>query len=294
MSNYSIKDLEQLSGIKAHTIRIWEQRYNLLSPARTDTNIRTYSSDDLKTILNVSLLNKYGYKISHIDKLSASQIEEKIQALHQIDAQKEKVVNTLIKEMVSLDMYQFEKQLDFYIGQNGVEKTIVEIIFPFLEKVGILWMTNHINPAQEHLATNIIRQKIILGIEKLPHLNSPQSERVIMFMPEGEFHEIGLLFVCFVLKSKGIQVDYLGANVPIADILYVANHHQSKLLYTHLTAPTKQFKIQKFLEQLKGIDSSIKVVLSGQYLSGIAKNMPSNIIFTTSIQQTLDLLISNN
>ena len=292
MSNYSIKDLEQLSGIKAHTIRIWEQRYNLLSPARTDTNIRTYSSEDLKTILNVSLLNKYGYKISHIDKLSSSQIEEKIQALHQLDAQKEKVVNTLIKEMVSLNMYQFEKQLDLYIGQVGVDKTIVEIIFPFLEKVGILWMTNHINPAQEHLATNIIRQKIILGIEKLPHLNNPQNERVVMFMPEGEFHEIGLLYVSYVLKSKGVHVDYLGANVPMIDILYVVKHHQSKLLYSHLTAPTKTFKAPRFFEQLKEIDPSVKVVLSGQFLSALSTKVPSNIVMTNSLQATFDALLS--
>ena len=168
MSSYTIKDLEKISGIKAHTIRIWEQRYQFLQPQRTETNIRTYSSDELKTILNVSLLNKYGFKISHIDKMSAEQMEDKILSLNQIDAQKERVVNALIKEMVSLNMANFERQMDTYIGQKGIEKTIIEIIFPFMERVGILWITNHINPAQEHLATNVIRQKIILGIEKLP------------------------------------------------------------------------------------------------------------------------------
>ena len=168
MSSYSIKDLEQVTGIKAHTIRIWEQRYNFLQPSRTETNIRSYSSEELKTILNVSLLNKYGFKISHIDKMSPDQIEEKILSLNQIDAIRERVVNVLIKEMVSLNMHAFEKQLDLYSGQKGVDKTITEIIFPFLERVGILWITNHINPAQEHLATNLLRQKIILGIERLP------------------------------------------------------------------------------------------------------------------------------
>jgi len=150
MSSYTIKDLEQISGIKAHTIRIWEQRYHFLQPQRTETNIRSYSAEELKVILNVSLLNKYGFKISHIDKMSQADIEEKIIGLNQMDAEKERVVNALIKDMVSLDMVSFERQLDNYIAQKGIEKTITNIIFSFLERVGVLWITNHINPAQEH------------------------------------------------------------------------------------------------------------------------------------------------
>ena len=153
MSSYTIKDLEQISGIKAHTIRIWEQRYQFLQPQRTETNIRSYSGEELKVILNVSLLNKYGFKISHIDKMSTAEIEEKILGLNQLDAEKERVVNALIKDMVSLDMLSFERQLDNYIANKGIEKTITEIIFSFLERVGVLWITNHINPAQEHLAS---------------------------------------------------------------------------------------------------------------------------------------------
>ena len=129
MSSYTIKDLEQISGIKAHTIRIWEQRYGFLQPQRTETNIRTYSADELKVILNVSLLNKYGYKISHIDKMTSAEIEDKIFGLNHLEAEKERVVNALIKDMVSLDMLAFEKQLDNYIAQRGIEKTITDIIF---------------------------------------------------------------------------------------------------------------------------------------------------------------------
>ncbi|MFN5253646.1 MAG: MerR family transcriptional regulator, partial [Chitinophagaceae bacterium] len=245
MSSYTIKDLEKISGIKAHTIRIWEQRYQFLQPQRTETNIRTYSSDELKTILNVSLLNKYGFKISHIDKMSAEQMEDKILSLNQIDAQKERVVNALIKEMVSLNMANFERQMDTYIGQKGIEKTIIEIIFPFMERVGILWITNHINPAQEHLATNVIRQKIILGIEKLPPVLN-YSKRIVLFMPEGEYHEIGLLYVHFLLKQRGFYIDYLGANVPMIDLRYLSEFHKVDYLYCHLTSPAKNFKIHKF------------------------------------------------
>jgi DNA-binding transcriptional MerR regulator len=232
MSSYSIKDLEQISGIKAHTIRIWEQRYQFLQPSRTTTNIRTYSSNELKTILNVSLLNKYGFKISHIDKMTSEQMEEKILSINQLDAQKERVVNNLIKEMVSMNMLGFEQQLDMYIAQKGIEKTITEIIFSFLERVGILWVTSHINPAQEHLATNVLRQKIIYGIEKLPPITK-YNKRVILFLPEAEYHEIGLLFVHFLLKLNGIYVDYLGANVPMVDLEYLVKTTKVDYLFSH-------------------------------------------------------------
>jgi DNA-binding transcriptional MerR regulator len=290
MSSYTIKDLEQISGIKAHTIRIWEQRYNFLQPQRTQTNIRTYSSEELKTILNVSLLNKYGFKISHIDKMTPDQMEEKVLDLNQLDAEKERVVNSMIKEMVSLNMPAFERQLDMYIGQKGIEKTINEIIFSFLERVGVLWVTNHINPAQEHLATNIIRQKIILGIEKLAHL--PQtSKRVVLFMPEGEYHEIGLLYVHYLLKQKGVGVDYLGTNVPMVDLKYLTEFKKVDYLYSHITSPAKSFKINKFFEQLAQVTKHIPIVLSGQLIQEYKGSVASNIHLKRSLAETMAFLL---
>ncbi len=291
MSTYTIKDLEKISGIKAHTIRIWEQRYQFLQPQRTETNIRTYSSDELKTILNVSLLNKYGFKISHIDKMSAEQMEEKILSLNQIDAQKERVVNALIKEMVSLNMANFERQMDTYIGQKGIEKTILEIIFPFMERVGILWVTNHINPAQEHLATNIIRQKIILGIEKLPPVLQ-YSKRIVLFMPEGEYHEIGLLYVHYLLKQRGFYVDYLGANVPMVDLRYLSEFHKVDYLYCHLTSPAKNFKIHKFFDQLSEVSKHIPIVISGQLAQAYKGAIAGNIQLKKTLQETISFLES--
>ena len=291
MSSYTIKDLEKISGIKAHTIRIWEQRYQFLQPQRTETNIRTYSSDELKTILNVSLLNKYGFKISHIDKMSAEQMEEKILSLNQIDAQRERVVNALIKEMVSLNMANFERQMDTYIGQKGIEKTIIEIIFPFMERVGILWVTNHINPAQEHLATNVIRQKIILGIEKLPPVLH-YSKRIVLFMPEGEYHEIGLLYVHFLLKQRGFYVDYLGANVPMVDLRYLSEFQKVDYLYCHLTSPAKNFKIHKFFEQLSEVSKIIPIVISGQLAQAYKGQIAGNIQLKKTLPETISFLES--
>ena len=291
MSSYTIKDLEKISGIKAHTIRIWEQRYQFLQPQRTETNIRTYSSDELKTILNVSLLNKYGFKISHIDKMSAEQMEEKILSLNQIDAQRERVVNALIKEMVSLNMANFERQMDTYIVQKGIEKTIIEIIFPFMERVGILWVTNHINPAQEHLATNVIRQKIILGIEKLPPVLH-YTKRIVLFMPEGEYHEIGLLYVHFLLKQRGFYVDYLGANVPMVDLRYLSEFQKVDYLYCHLTSPAKNFKIHKFFEQLSEVSKIIPIVISGQIAQAYKGQIAGNIQLKRTLPETISFLES--
>ena len=291
MPSYTIKDLEQISGIKAHTIRIWEQRYGFLQPQRTETNIRSYSADELKVILNVSLLNKYGYKISHIDKMSSAEIEDKIFGLNHLDAEKERVVNALIKDMVSLDMLSFERQLDNYIAQKGVEKTITEIIFCFLERVGVLWITNHINPAQEHLASNIVRQKIILGIEKLPKMYN-NAKLIVLFMPEGEYHEIGLLFVHFLLKSKGYNVDYLGTNVPIVDLKYLTEYKKVDYLYAHITAPTKGFKMNKFREQLGQINKDIPIILTGQMMQEYKGSVPGNIRVLQSLSETMGFLSS--
>lgn len=289
MTSYTIKDLETISGIKAHTIRIWEQRYHFLQPKRTETNIRTYSGEELKTILNVSLLNKYGFKISHIDKMSTNQIEEKILSLNQLEAQRERLVNGLIKEMVSLNMVGFEKLLDLNIAQKGIDKTITEVIFNFLERVGILWVTNHINPAQEHLATNIMRQKIILGIEKLPSLIQ-YTKRVVLFMPEGEHHEIGLLYVHFLLKQRGIYVDYLGANVPTVDLKYLTEVKKVDYLYCHLTSPAKNFKVNKFFEQLGEINNQIPIILSGQLIQMYKGVLAPNIHLKKSLAETLEFL----
>jgi DNA-binding transcriptional MerR regulator len=291
MSTYSIKDLEQVSGIKAHTIRIWEQRYRFLQPLRTDTNIRTYNSNELKVILNVSLLNKYGFKISHIDKMTPQQMEEKILSLNQLDALKERVINGLIKEMVSLNMGSFEKYLDIYIGQKGVEKTIIEIIFPFLEKVGVLWMTNHVNPAQEHLATNLLRQKLILGIEKLPAVLN-QDRNVILFMPEGEHHEIGLLLVYFLLKHQGVYVHYLGANVPLKDLAYLNVIKKPENIFCHLTSPSKVFKLDRFITQLGQMTDATPVLLSGQSIKDYKGKMTDNISVKTSLTEIVQVIQS--
>ncbi|MFM6970550.1 MAG: MerR family transcriptional regulator [Sediminibacterium sp.] len=289
MDAFTIKDLENLSGIKAHTIRIWEQRYNFLNPSRTDTNIRYYSNEELITLLNIALLNKYGYKISHIDKMQPIEMKERILSLTQSEAQLERIVNELIECMVDLRIDDFESVLDFQIASKGIEKTITQIIFPFLERIGILWVTSRVNPAQEHLVTNIIRQKLIVGIEKtMPTLKADAT--ALLFLPEGEHHELGILFMYYLLKTRGVKVLYLGANVPMRDVVYVADLKKPSFLYTHLTSVASNFNFEKFLGKVGATMSNYSVVVSGLLTQNYKKTIPGNVNLKRSLPEVMDYL----
>ena len=290
MNAFTIKDLENLTGIKAHTIRIWEQRYRFLKPQRTETNIRFYSNDELKKVLNIALLNKYGYKISHIDKMKPDEMQDKIITLSNAEAQQERLINNLIQCMVDLNMERFEKQLDEHIKSRGIDKTIIQLVFPFLEKIGILWITNHINPAQEHLVTNIIRQKLLVGIESAyTHLSKDKT--VLLFLPEGEHHELGLLYTYYLLKSRGIKVLYLGANVPLKDLEFVATLKKPDYLYTHLTSAAN-FNFEKFLNFLQLRLPTFPIVVSGQCAQVYKKKVPPGVTLKHSLFEVWEYVSS--
>lgn len=289
MNSFTIKDLENLSGIKAHTIRIWEQRYSFLKPQRTDTNIRYYTSEELKTVLNIALLNKYGFKISHIDRMNGDEISNKLITLTDSQAQQEKMINDLIGNMIDMEVDKFESVIERHIRTKGIEKTITQLIFPYLERIGILWQTNHINPAQEHLVTNVIRQKLIVGIDSTaPVLNS--SKTVLLFLPEGEFHEVGLLYMYFLLKNRGVKVYYLGANVPYKDVAFLVRHKTPHQLYTHITF-TGSNKIEKYLVNLReSVPANIPIIVSGQITQSSHKANLQGIEFKRSMPDVLNIL----
>ncbi|MCW3079329.1 MerR family transcriptional regulator [Segetibacter sp.] len=289
MNAFTIKDVENLSGVKAHTIRIWEQRYDFLKPQRTGTNIRYYSNEELKTILNIALLNKYGFKISHINKMDFTEINQKLVSLSHRYAQQEWIVNQLISFMIDLHLDLFEELLNDQIEAKGLEKIINEIMFPFLEKIGILWLTNNINSAQEHLVTNIVRQKLLVGIETT--VSQIKSEKVaLLFLPEGEFHELGLLYVYYLLKNKGVKVLYLGADVPLQDVDFIAKAKKPDYLYTHLTSLAANFNIEKFLHQLHLKIGDIPVLLSGPFTLTYKKNIPPNFYFKKSLEEVKEYI----
>jgi MerR family transcriptional regulator, light-induced transcriptional regulator len=289
MHAFTIKDLENLTGVKAHTIRIWEQRYGFLKPQRTDTNIRFYNNHELKTILNIALLNKYGYKISHIDKMSEIEVREKILTLGNAQAHQERIINELIQDMIDMNLDCFEDTLDNYIGSRGIEKAINQIIFPFLERIGVLWLTDHINPAQEHLVSNIIRQKLIVGTENInTHLHI--NKCVLLFLPEGEYHELGLLYIQYLLKSRGISTLYLGANLPLEDVEYVVQLKKPDYLYTHLTSVSSGFSFDRFLTSLTKKFENTPVIISGRLALAYEKKIPQKINFKRSLGEVMEFI----
>jgi methanogenic corrinoid protein MtbC1 len=291
MNAFTIKDLENLSGIKAHTIRVWEQRYNFLKPQRTTTNIRYYTNDELKTVLNIALLNKYGFKISHIDKMKPHEMHDKILLLGDPRAVQERIINELVREMIDLEMEKFEKILSAYIAAKGIERTVTQVIFPFLEKIGILWVTGHVHPAQEHLVTNIIRQKLIVAIETtVPAITV--NKTFLLFLPEGEHHELGLLFVYYLLRSRGVKTIYLGANVPVKDVAHVITLKKPDVVFSHLTATSSQFNFEKFLLTIQKSFGHIETIVSGLLTQHYKKKIPVNVQFKRSLTEVMNYLSS--
>jgi MerR family transcriptional regulator, light-induced transcriptional regulator len=291
MNAFTIKDVENLTGVKAHTIRIWEQRYSFIKPQRTDTNIRYYNNNELKTILNISLLNKYGYKISHINRMSSDEVKDKIHSLSSSVAQLERVINELIQAMIDLRIDVFEAVLDDYVRTRGIEKTITQIIFPFMEKIGVLWATDHINPAQEHLVSNIIRQKLIVGIEGVQSFVNV-NKSVLLFLPEGEYHEMGLLYVQYLLKSRGISTIYIGANVPLEDVKFVADLKKPDFIFTHLTSVSSSFSFERFLSQITRKLESHPIVISGRLAQSYEKRIPAKIKFKRNLAEVMEFIVS--
>lgn len=286
---FTIKDIENLSGIKAHTIRIWEQRYSFLKPQRSETNIRYYTNEDLKTILNIALLNKYGFKVSHIDKMSPEKIAENVLSLSDSGAKDHLTVNRLLECMVDYEVENFETILNESLHTFGMEKMMLKVIFPFLEKVGSLWVTNHVNPAQEHLVSNVIRQKIISGIDALP-CKKTSTKKVCLFLPTGEYHELALLLVCYLLKKNGVKTIYLGAHTPLTELDTIISHHKPDYLYTHITSSSKNFSFEDFVTSLGKKFKNCHAVVSGRLTENFTEKLPSNVSFKKSLVEVKEFI----
>jgi MerR family transcriptional regulator, light-induced transcriptional regulator len=239
MGKYSIKELEQLSGIKAHTIRIWEKRHKIIAPSRTSTNIRFYSDDDLKKIINVSMLNNSGIKISHIADMTLEEMNRRVLEIGEIKNEVSVPIDQLVLAMIDMEEEQFEKILNRLILRYGFEKTVTEVIYPFLDKIGILWQTQNITPAHEHFISILIRQKVIVAIDGLP-IPPKTAKRILLFLPEGELHEIGLLFYHYLARKTGYRTYYLGQSVPHGDLIKIFEVHQPQLLLTSITSPLSE------------------------------------------------------
>ena len=285
--NYSISELARLSGIKQHTIRIWEQRYGILKPKRTDTKIRFYSDEELKLIINISLLNKNGLKISKIAQLSEEELERSVHELETKAYSHFIVVNQITKSMIAFDELLFEKIINSAILQFGFKSVILEIIYPFLEKIGLLWVTGNINPAQEHFISNLIRQKIIVAIDGQVSYHEKDSKKVMLFLPQHELHEIALLFYSYLLKTNKHQVVYLGANLPNADVKTVIDVYEPDIVFTVLTSSLHiKSSIQIFKNSAESYPA-IQFVVGGAQAYQLAGIDASNVHLIYSLDEEL-------
>jgi DNA-binding transcriptional MerR regulator len=297
-TEFSIKDLENLSGIKAHTIRIWEKRYSLLQPKRTDTNIRYYSTESLQKILNVSFLNNNGYKISKISNLK----DDDIAALVKEVAAKDKKVddnsiNAFKLAMLTFDQHLFSKTYKELIKLKSFKEIFYDTFIPFLNEIGLLWQTDTISPAHEHFISTRIKQKILLNIEKNQGLIQQNSSKMfVFFLPENEIHDIGLLFINYELVSNGYQTLFLGQSIPTNSLKDLLKFYDEITFISFFTIKPEKEELENYLEQFQKIllkRNKNELWILGNMLKFIDLNsLPNKITAFTSIESLVKNLKS--
>ncbi|GAB3526744.1 MerR family transcriptional regulator [Pontibacter brevis] len=290
MAQYTIKELEHLSGIKAHTIRIWEQRYNILNPKRTDTNIRYYDDADLKSLLNISLLNERGYKISKIAQMEPEQIVKKVTQLCDAPCECSHHVSALVSAMVDMDEVKFEKQLSTATLQLGLHQAMEQVIYPFLHKIGILWQTNNITPAHEHFVSNLIRQKLIVAIDGQVLRRKENSPTYLLYLPEGELHELVLLYMNYILRANGQHVVYLGQNLPFKDLELTYEQFKAEYICTVMTSLPERDQVQGYLDRLSRRFSQSTIYVCGIQAQHDFLVFPENVKRLTCMQDLVEKL----
>jgi MerR family transcriptional regulator, light-induced transcriptional regulator len=281
MSRFQIRDLEEFSGVKAHTIRMWEKRYGLLEPDRTGTNIRTYSLDELKAILNVAFLNQHGIKISKIAAMSSADRERMVNEVSNSRVQGSDILNSLKLAMLSFDEVLFESASSRFREMHGFRALVEQVYVPLLEQIGILWQSNTICPAQEHFVSNIIRHKLIMASGALPLNAAPRDRLFVLYLPENEIHELGLLYIEYLLRSKGERTIYLGQSVPIADLVQVVKAFDKKVTFVSLLMATPPAaEIPAFLQELRTLipDERAAFWIAGGQLAKVPEiNVPKGV-----------------
>lgn len=257
--------------MKAHTIRIWEQRYNLISPQRTDTNIRFYTDEEVKRLLKIAALYHQGIKISKIASMSEEAINEFILNIELHTGNEHVALEKLTIAMIDLSEEHFLSVFNACIQERGFKNTMIQLIYPFLQKVGVMWQVGDVHPAQEHFISNLIRQKLIAAIDQLYKPKTKDDKKIILFLPEGELHELGLLFYSYLLQEMNYHVIYLGQSVPPEDLVNVAKKYNCQLFVTSVINPAA---IDSFFETLSllhiALGSNIKLYVAGSQLDHFA------------------------
>jgi DNA-binding transcriptional MerR regulator len=277
LQKYSIKEIEVLTGIKAHTIRIWEQRYNIVAPKRTQANFRFYDDTDVTHLINIAFLNKNGYKISQIAEMPNHQRQHLVATIGRQEINDNALIDALIQATRTLNEDSFERSFAAAIAHIGVEDAMIGIVFPFMRQLGYLWQAGTITAAHEHFASNIIRQKLIMETQAAAVQPTPTAQRYLLYLPEKEYHELGLLFANYILKVRGHHTMYLGQNVPFDNITQVNQNFDPKYIITAISAALENQNLETYLQKLSQTFINQTIYISGYYAVGNAFELPANI-----------------
>lgn len=276
MANYSIKDLEYLSGIKAHTIRIWEKRYQLLDPQRSDTNIRFYSNEDVRRLLNVAMLIKNGYKISNVALFDDVKLQTEVLRQSKSLLDPDKNIDQLLFHTVNMDTLGLEQVMNAIIEKNGFSKAIENIIFPFLERIGVLWQVGSIYITHEHFVSNLIRKQFILEAAKFD--NHLSDKMILLFLHEDEMHELGLLYFNFLAAKNGFRCIYLGQRLPFNDLANLLRSTNFDFVCTTFINAIEKEELEQYLANLSIIFNKNKILVFGRQIAIHKPKLPHNVV----------------
>ncbi len=298
-TKFSIKDLESLSGIKAHTIRIWEKRYSLLEPVRTSTNIRTYSLSDLQKLLNVVFLLKNNYKISKIAQNSTKEIATIVAELiaNKGFSSENNAVNSFKIAMMNFDQNLFYKTYNSLLDNYSFTEIFYEVFLPLLHEIGLLWQTDTINPSHEHFIFNLIKQKILVNIEKMQRTVSPLHDKTFaLFLPENEIHELGLLFLNYEIVARGHKAIYLGQSIMLEHLKYLSANHPNLSFVTYFTIQPHLDDVPQYFKDFNSLfgNQLLDLYVLGAQTEEIDEiNTPSNIKIMMSIREFVNTIRKN-
>lgn len=269
---------------------MWEQRYDIVSPKRTQTNIRYYEDEDLKLLLNIALLNKNGIKISKIAKMDKDEIAEKVSAISEINFANATQLDALTISMIEMDEYKFDRIVSTNIEQVGFERTMLEVIYPFLEKLSVLWLTGSINPAQENFMSYLIRQKIIVAIDKEPLATGKHAKKFVIYLPEGEKQELSMLFMHYLLKSRRHQVIYIGQEMSLTDLKDTYDIQKPDYIFTMISETFTKEPVQNYVDKMAETFTESQVLLSGYQMVAQDVKPGKNITILKSLHQMITFL----
>jgi MerR family transcriptional regulator, light-induced transcriptional regulator len=290
MAIYSIRDLEKLTSIKAHTIRIWEQRYRLIQPARTETNIRFYTDENLRELFNIALLNRHGHKISRLAKMKPEEIASRVSDLTENTRGHNTHLDALTLAMLDLDEAAFDRVFATFFAEKGFEQTMLQLIYPFLDKLNVLWLTSSISPAHEKFVTHLIRRKLMAAIDRLPNDPRPDAATFLLYSPENDAQELTLLFMHYLLRTRQQKAVYLGSSTLLKDLRDACQALRPHYVFTILQEPIPRQPIQTYVDHAAQSVFDAQILLTGAQVFSNPLRVPTNVLVLNGLPDTIHFL----